>query len=73
MGATPIAAHMFIFLFACIGALTPPVAITAYTAAAIAQSDQVGVGGMPQPRTIVISAVNTAAIYTLPPEMLTRV
>ena len=39
MGATPIAAHMFIFLFACIGALTPPVAITAYTAAAIAQSD----------------------------------
>lgn len=39
MGAAPIAAHMFIFLFACIGALTPPVAITAYTAAAIAKSD----------------------------------
>lgn len=39
MGATALSAHMFIFLFACIGALTPPVAITAYTAAAIAKSD----------------------------------
>lgn len=39
MGATPLAAHMFIFMFACAGALTPPVAITAYTAAAIAKSN----------------------------------
>lgn len=39
MGATPLAAHMFIFMFACVGALTPPVAITAYTAAAIAKSN----------------------------------
>lgn len=39
MGAAPISAHMFIFIFSCIGALTPPVAITAYTAAAIAKSD----------------------------------
>ena len=39
MGATPISAHMFIFMFACVGALTPPVAITAYTAAAIAKAD----------------------------------
>ena len=39
MGASALSAHMFIFLFACIGALTPPVAITAYTAAAIAKSD----------------------------------
>lgn len=38
MGASALSAHMFIFLFACIGALTPPVAITAYTAAAIAKS-----------------------------------
>ena len=29
-GVAPIAAHMFIFIFSCIGALTPPVAITAY-------------------------------------------
>lgn len=39
MGATALSAHMFIFMFSCIGALTPPVAITAYTAAAIAKSD----------------------------------
>lgn len=39
MGAAPLAAHMFIFMFSCIGALTPPVAITAYTAAAIAKSE----------------------------------
>ena len=39
MGASPLSAHMFIFMFSCIGALTPPVAITAYTAAALAKSD----------------------------------
>lgn len=39
LGAQPIAAHMFIFMFACIGAITPPVAITAYTGAAIAKAD----------------------------------
>lgn len=39
MGAAPLAAHMFIFMFSCIGALTPPVAITAYTAAALAKSE----------------------------------
>jgi TRAP transporter 4TM/12TM fusion protein len=39
MGIEPIAAHMFIFIFSCIGAITPPVAITAYTAAAIADAD----------------------------------
>ncbi len=39
MGATELSAHLFIFMFACVGALTPPVAITAYTAAAIAKAD----------------------------------
>lgn len=39
MGASALSAHMFIFMFSCIGALTPPVAITAYTAAAIAKSN----------------------------------
>lgn len=39
MGATPLSAHFFIFMFSCVGALTPPVAITAYTAAAIAKAD----------------------------------
>lgn len=39
MGAQPLAAHMFIFFFSCIGTITPPVAITSYTAAAIAEAD----------------------------------
>jgi TRAP transporter 4TM/12TM fusion protein len=44
LGAVPIAAHMFIFIFSSIGAITPPVAIAAYTAAAIAEanSDKTG-------------------------------
>lgn len=39
LGIEPIAAHMFVFIYSAIGALTPPVAITAYTAAAIAKAD----------------------------------
>jgi TRAP transporter 4TM/12TM fusion protein len=39
IGINPVAAHMFVFIYAAVGALTPPVAITAYTAAAIAKSD----------------------------------
>lgn len=39
MGASALSAHFFIFMFSCVGALTPPVAITAYTAAAIAKAD----------------------------------
>lgn len=39
MGAVTLAAHMFIFIFSCLGAITPPVALTAYTAAAIAGAD----------------------------------
>lgn len=39
MGAQPIAAHMFIFMFSSVAGLTPPVAITSYTAAGIAQTD----------------------------------
>ncbi len=39
MGALPLAAHMFIFYFSCIGTITPPVAITAYAGAGIAKAD----------------------------------
>ncbi len=39
MGAELIAAHMFIFMFSVVAGLTPPVAITSYTAAGIAQTD----------------------------------
>jgi TRAP transporter 4TM/12TM fusion protein len=39
LGVTPLAAHMFLFFFSTLAALTPPVAITAYAAAAIAKAD----------------------------------
>ncbi|QUW21277.1 TRAP transporter permease [Sporosarcina sp. Marseille-Q4063] len=38
MGAEPIAAHMFVFYFAIISAITPPVALASYVAAGIAGS-----------------------------------
>lgn len=39
LGVIPIAAHMFIFYFAVISMITPPVALAAYAAAAISESD----------------------------------
>ncbi|MDI6756087.1 MAG: TRAP transporter fused permease subunit [Thermodesulfobacteriota bacterium] len=38
LGALPLAAHLFVFYFACISAITPPVALAAYAAAAIANA-----------------------------------
>jgi TRAP transporter 4TM/12TM fusion protein len=48
MKVEPIAAHLFIFYFACISALTPPVALASFAAAAIAnaKSWEVGWQGM---------------------------
>lgn len=44
----PIAAHLFIFYFACLSALTPPVALASFAAAAIANAKtwDVGIQGM---------------------------
>ncbi len=39
MGITPLAAHMFIFYFAVISMVTPPVALAAYAAAAIGEAN----------------------------------
>lgn len=39
MGIPPLTAHFFIFYFAVMSAITPPVALAAYAGAAIAQSD----------------------------------
>ena len=44
MKVPPIAAHLFIFYFACLSALTPPVALAAYAAAAIANAKTWSVG-----------------------------
>jgi len=46
LGVIPIAAHLFIFYFACLSALTPPEAIAAYAAAAIAKAPAWDVGWM---------------------------
>jgi len=44
MGANIVATHLFIFMFSCLGAVTPPVAVTAYTAAALAKAEPAKTG-----------------------------
>jgi len=44
MGITPLAAHMFVFYFACLSAITPPVALAAYAGAGIAKAKPLEVG-----------------------------
>jgi TRAP transporter 4TM/12TM fusion protein len=44
LGVLPLAAHMFVFYFGIISAITPPVALAAYAAAGIAHSDPVKTG-----------------------------
>jgi TRAP-type uncharacterized transport system fused permease subunit len=39
MSINPMAAHFFVFYYACIGAITPPVALAAYAASGIAKTD----------------------------------
>ena len=48
MGLEPLPAHMFVFYFACLSAVTPPVAIAAYAAAGISGGDGFpsGAGGV---------------------------
>lgn len=44
MGVLPLAAHLFIFYYGCLSAITPPVAIGSYAAAAIAKVDPMKLG-----------------------------
>jgi len=44
LGVAPLAAHMFIFYFAIISAITPPVALAAYAAAGISGADPMKTG-----------------------------
>ena len=37
LGLTPLTAHLFVFYFACLSAITPPVALAAYAGAGIAK------------------------------------
>ena len=38
MGVPPLAAHMFVFYFACISAITPPVALASFAAASLSEA-----------------------------------
>ena len=42
LGMAHFTAHMFIFYFACVSAITPPVAVASYAASTIAKSDPLG-------------------------------
>ncbi|MBJ3777536.1 TRAP transporter permease [Acuticoccus mangrovi] len=44
LGADPLAAHLFVFYFAVLGQITPPVAVAAYAAAPIAGASAAAVG-----------------------------
>ncbi|MBB5022079.1 TRAP transporter permease [Desulfurispira natronophila] len=44
MGIEPLLAHFFVFYFACVSAITPPVALAAYAASAISGSDPMKTG-----------------------------
>lgn len=57
-GLPTLGAHMFILFFAIMSALTPPIAVAAYAAGAIAQDD---------PMRIAVSAVKLAAVGFLLP------
>ena len=43
-GVPPVAAHLFVFYFGCLSAVTPPVAVAAYAAAAIARCNPMRAG-----------------------------
>ncbi|GAA0485510.1 TRAP transporter permease [Salinibacillus aidingensis] len=44
LGVTPVAAHLFVFYFASLSAITPPVALAAFTGAGIAGSEPMKTG-----------------------------
>lgn len=44
VGLSPLVAHMFLFMFCCIGPITPPVALAAYSASGLAGSDPTKTG-----------------------------
>ncbi len=44
MGIQPLAAHMFVFYFGCVGTITPPVAMSAYAAASISGASPASTG-----------------------------
>jgi TRAP-type uncharacterized transport system fused permease subunit len=58
LGISPLVAHMFVFYYAVISAITPPVALAAYAGAAIAGSDPM--------RTSVTAFIYGSAAFLVP-------
>lgn len=58
LGVVPLAAHFFVFYYAIISGITPPVAITAYAAATVAET--------PMQKTAIRAVQLGAAIYIVP-------
>jgi len=68
IGIAPLFAHMFVFYFACLSLITPPVAPAAYVAAGIAKSDMTKTGWMATKMALVAFIVPFMFIYC--PELL---
>ncbi|MBT9151293.1 MAG: Sialic acid TRAP transporter permease protein SiaT [candidate division WS2 bacterium] len=68
LGVTPIAAHMFVFYFGIIADLTPPVALAAYAASAIARANPFKTGVIAT--RLAIGAFLIPYIFVLSPQLL---
>ena len=70
MGLEPLTAHLFCFFFACIGPVTPPVAVASYAGAAIAKTSPTKVGWIGLRLALVGFIVPFAFVYG--PSLLMR-
>ncbi len=68
LGVVPIAAHMFVFYFGIIADLTPPVALAAYAASAIARANPFKAGVIAT--RLAIGAFLVPYIFVLSPQLL---
>lgn len=68
LGVDPLAAHMFVFYFGIISTITPPVALTAYAAAAVGGGDPMRVGAKAFVLGIAAYCIPFVLVYA--PEMI---
>ena len=68
LGLAPLTAHLFVFYFACLSAITPPVALAAYAGSAIAKSNPMKTGI--NATKLAIAAFIVPFIFAYNPQML---
>ena len=68
LGVTPLAAHMFVFYFGIISSITPPVALTAFAAAAVGGGDSMRVAAKAFVLGIAAYCIPYVLVYA--PEMM---